>query len=266
MNTLEGTTEDIYITEGARQRDSLHLDSVQSGDRSNNRGHQTYTGHCPTLKFQYGRSYGSNTKDILRNLREKEIYKEVHRHRYRENDPGKVILTPVSHTKDFAMEPFDRCPKYILGYSGFIPTLNFRYGKSFGRTANDSVVDFVNSQTKLRERMKEKQYLFQNQKVPKMVPIRNKDEVRESLNVYQEDNKFKDRELSPDCPPIAGYTGHIPKVKGNEQSLSQRYSTVVKRGLSLLKEERENRKDLLNTTYKIQEIIAEGKPRYTYVK
>lgn len=226
-----------------------------------------YTGHCPTLRFQYGKSYGTNTKEILHNLREKEIYHEVQRHRY---DPGKSLLTPILHNKnqakDLSLEPYKKCPKYILGYTGFIPTLNFRYGKSFGRTADDSATDFAVNQIKLREKKEETKNLFRTKSAPRMVPLRNSDEVGRDLSAYEEQHQFKDKELSPDYPPIAGYTGHIPRVKGNEESLSRRYNTVVKRGLTLLKEEREKRQEVLKTKYKIQEVISEGKPRYTYVK
>lgn len=27
-----------------------------------------YTGHCPTLKFRFGKPYGANTKDIIKVL------------------------------------------------------------------------------------------------------------------------------------------------------------------------------------------------------
>ncbi|XP_031348683.1 protein FAM166B-like isoform X2 [Photinus pyralis] len=228
-----------------------------------------YTGHCPTLRFQYGKPYGTETKEILHDLRDKEIFNEVQRHRYREDDARKIALVPISRAKDqakdYALDPLNRSPKYILGYTGFIPTLNFRYGKSFGRTADDSMADFTDSQSRLREKRAEMQSLFRTQSAPRMVSIRNRDEVTRSLTNYETLGKFNGREISPDHPPIAGYTGHIPRVKGTEASLSKRYNTVVKRGLALLREERLKKEELLKTSYKINEIISEGKPRYTYV-
>ncbi|KAK5642039.1 hypothetical protein RI129_008206 [Pyrocoelia pectoralis] len=228
-----------------------------------------YTGHCPTLRFQYGKSYGTETKEILHDLRDKEILNEVQRHRYREHEFNKPALVPIPRSKgqakDYALEPLNRCPKYILGYTGFIPTQNFRYGKSFGRTADDSMTDFTNSQIHLREKRAEVQNLYRTQSAPRMVSIRNRDDVNRSLAHYGTQVKFNGREISPDHPPIAGYTGHIPMVKGSEASLSQRYNTVVKRGLALLRDERQKKEELLKTTYKINEIISEGKPRYTYV-
>ncbi|KAF5269934.1 hypothetical protein FQR65_LT05733 [Abscondita terminalis] len=245
-----------------------------------------YTGHCPTLRFQYGKSYGTNTKEILKNLREKEIYHQVQRHRYREEDAGKVILTPASRNKtqttNIPLQAYRKCPKYILGYTGFIPTLNFRYGKSFGRTADDSAADFAINQSKYREKKIETQNIFRAKSTPRIETIRHRDDVSKNLAVFEEQIKFKglffflykyvsncvflDKELSPDYPPIAGYTGHIPGVKGNEESLSHRYNTVVKRGLTMLRKEREKRHEILNSSYKINEVIQEGKPRYTYVK
>uniref|UniRef100_A0A1Y1LF43 Ciliary microtubule inner protein 2A-C-like domain-containing protein n=1 Tax=Photinus pyralis TaxID=7054 RepID=A0A1Y1LF43_PHOPY len=153
-----------------------------------------YTGHCPTLRFQYGKPYGTETKEILHDLRDKEIFNEVQRHRYREDDARKIALVPISRAKDqakdYALDPLNRSPKYILGYTGFIPTLNFRYGKSFGRTADDSMADFTDSQSRLREKRAEMQSLFRTQSAPRMVSIRNRDEVTRSLTNYETLGKF----------------------------------------------------------------------------
>lgn len=227
-----------------------------------------YTGHCPTLRFHYGKGYGTKTKEILQDLRDKGVYNEVARHRYREDDPGKVILTPIERkkgqTKDFALDALNKSPKCILGYTGFIPTLNFRYGKSFSRAADDSISDFNLNQRRLQESRSELERLFRAKSAPRLTSIRRKDEVARNLHDYEETIRYREKEISPEFPPIAGYTGHIPRVKGNEQSLSQRYNTVVKRGLTILKEERQKHNELKDASVKISEILEDGKFKYIY--
>lgn len=68
--------------------------------------------------------------------------------------------------------------------------------------------------------------------------------------------------VSEEFPPIAGYTGHIPRVKGNEESLSQRYHSVVKKGFSLLKEDRDRREALKTAQRKITKILRDADNRY----
>lgn len=75
----------------------------------------------------------------------------------------------------------------------------------------------------------------------KLTAIRHKNNVLRTLKQNEPDRRFKIKKLSPDDPPIAGYTGHIPRIKGNEESLSQRYDIVVRRGLKLLNDEMKKR-------------------------
>lgn len=70
------------------------------------------------------------------------------------------------------------------------------------------------------------------------------------------------RTISPEYPPIAGYTGHIPRVKGNEASLSQRYYCVAKHGLSLLQEDRNRRNQLTDVESKIKCILNDAENKY----
>lgn len=64
-----------------------------------------------------------------------------------------------------------------------------------------------------------------------------------------------DKFISPECPPIAGYTGHIPRVKGNELSLSKRYNTVAQQGLALLRQSQETTNHLNDIDQQIQHLI-----------
>ncbi|GJQ77156.1 hypothetical protein Trydic_g14834 [Trypoxylus dichotomus] len=220
-----------------------------------------YTGHCPTLRFHYGTCYGAKTKEILAELRDKSVLQDVHRIPYRHDDPGKMILRPIERIggqmRDYALATKYRCPKYIIGYTGFIPTLNFRYGKSYGRSADDSMCEFTENLRRLKEARQNKERMYRASTAPKMKPLRQEDEVNMVLKEYEEKCQFRAKEISSDFPPIAGYTGHIPRVKGNEESLSQRYNVVVKRGLNLLKQERENRDAMRKVHSKITDIVKE---------
>lgn len=63
-----------------------------------------------------------------------------------------------------------------------------------------------------------------------------------------------DYEISPERPPIVGYTGHIPGVKG-EVALSKRYTQAAKRGLELVRKEREKRLGKLRDSDTVQGIL-----------
>ncbi|KAJ3663853.1 hypothetical protein Zmor_008074 [Zophobas morio] len=222
-----------------------------------------YTGHCPTLKFQYGRCYGTNTKEILKELRTKKIFQGVQKDKYRAQDYRTPILEPIVKSKGqfrdyYAVDFKHKAPKYITGYTGFIPTLNFRYGKSYTRAADDSTYESeTNKHRRIQMAQDEINKIFRAQSAPKMISIRSEDEVKRTLNEYIERNKFHEHKISPEYPPIAGYTGHIPRVKGNEESLSQRYNTVVKRGLTLLQNERERTHSLKKAQNQVAGVLQD---------
>jgi len=71
-----------------------------------------------------------------------------------------------------------------------------------------------------------------------------------------------DNHISPECPPIAGYTGHIPHMRGTEFSLSHRYNTAVQKGLALLHEERQHRNARAEATQAVHRALQRD-IRYT---
>lgn len=76
--------------------------------------------------------------------------------------------------------------------------------------------------------------------------------------------RFTENTISPEFPPIAGYTGHIPRIKGAEASLSQRYHCAAKRGLELIRMERDKRKELQNADSNIKAILKDNGKKYSY--
>ncbi|XP_069674328.1 ciliary microtubule inner protein 2B-like isoform X2 [Periplaneta americana] len=222
-----------------------------------------YTGHCPTLKFRFGKPYGANTKDIIKELSVKDL--SVHHEPYRQNDPNKVVLKPIVRKEgqnENPVTPFKhRTRRYVLGYTGYIPGMNFRYGKSFQRSADDSVMEFSRRMSQEQVR-REKDRGHRSQSAPKMPSIRSRDEVKKTLHHYHDRHKYGENHISPECPPIAGYTGHIPRVRGTEVSLSQRYNTAARKGLSLLREERKRRNEMEEATLAVRRALHQDN-RYT---
>lgn len=63
-----------------------------------------------------------------------------------------------------------------------------------------------------------------------------------------------DYEVSPERPPIVGYTGHIPGAKG-EVALSKRYAQAARKGLELIRKEREERLGKLRDAAAVQKVL-----------
>lgn len=240
-------------------------------NQNNNSFIPGYTGHCPSLRFHYGTCYGTKTKEILQNLRDSNVIRQIVRDPYRPHEVNNAILKPIIKTKgqmkDYSLNSKYRAPRYIIGYTGFVPTLNFRYGKSYGRAADDSRNDFarqqhnqaigeVNGQEQVLDPIS-RMGLGRSASAPnKIKAIRSQDEVAYSMRKYDEKPRLKERNVSANFPPIAGYTGHIPKFK---DSLSQRYKTVVCQSLADLEDQRKRKHELRNAQTEIENIVDYNK-------
>lgn len=78
-----------------------------------------------------------------------------------------------------------------MGYTGYIPGLNFRYGKSYGKAADDSMTEFSAKQSELRRRKEIDKRYTRSRSAPKMEPIHNRDEVRASLRQFDSRSRLK---------------------------------------------------------------------------
>uniref|UniRef100_T1HAD3 Zf-tcix domain-containing protein n=1 Tax=Rhodnius prolixus TaxID=13249 RepID=T1HAD3_RHOPR len=119
----------------------------------------------------------------------------------------------------------------------FIPGMNFTYGKSYAQAADESMTKFTIKKAAL-ESKKALETTLRNRERQEQVmqPTYPHDKLTEALMDYDCKHRYKDEHISPEQPPIAGYTGHIPRIKSTEASLSQRYHTAAKRGLYLLQQ------------------------------
>lgn len=65
---------------------------------------------------------------------------------------------------------------------------------------------------------------------------------------------YIDCTVSPEKPPIVGYTGHIPGAKG-EVALSKGYTQAAKKGLELVRKEREQRLNKTKDVHPVQRVL-----------
>ncbi|KAJ8713284.1 hypothetical protein PYW07_013654 [Mythimna separata] len=223
-----------------------------------------YTGHCPMLKFRFGKCYGDNTRQILREIRSKGLFNKPLEYRPRDNYELNNLPRFERPQRDVYDGIRNRPTAHMTGYTGYVPGMNFSYGKSYGRTADDCMANFTDRQRELKRKADLNKSYVRSRSAPKMETVHSRDEIRRDLNRFREINKYKENTISPEFPPIAGYTGHIPRIKGSEASLSQRYHCAAKRGLELIKMERDNRKELQNADSNIKAILKENGKKYSY--
>ncbi|KAJ2944181.1 hypothetical protein O0L34_g18158 [Tuta absoluta] len=230
--------------------------------------HLLYTGHCPMLKFRYGKCYGDNTRQILREIRSKGLFKMNYSKplEYRPGDNYEINNMPRrDRPQEYVYDGLrHRQPAYMTGYTGYVPGMSFRYGKSYGRAADDCMTDFANHQREVRRKADYNKTYTRSRSAPKMETIHSRDEIRRELNKFREINKYKENTISPEFPPIAGYTGHIPRIKGSEASLSQRYHCAAKRGLELIRMEKDQRNELQKAAANVRHVLREKEKKYSY--
>ncbi|KAK3912131.1 Protein FAM166B [Frankliniella fusca] len=204
-----------------------------------------YTGHCPMLKFRFGKPYGANTRDILKELRERASpgSRGAH-HRY--GEPHYLNEFPLRRVHSEEPQPpwqgreQQRARPFVLGYTGFVPGMTFRFGTSFGRAADAALALLEARSVQQAGRRAREARDVQANPPPPQLSIRGRDVMPEAIaqpDALLAEDRYNDSHISVALPPIAGYTGHIPGLKGTEASLSQRYHTAVTRGLRLLEQE-----------------------------
>lgn len=66
-----------------------------------------------------------------------------------------------------------------------------RYGKSYGRAADDCMADFTEKQRELRRKADMTKSYVRSRSAPKMETIHSRDEIRRELNRFKEINKYK---------------------------------------------------------------------------
>ncbi|XP_033358953.1 protein FAM166B-like isoform X1 [Bombus vosnesenskii] len=223
-----------------------------------------YTGHCPTLKFRVGKRFGACTQEIMKELLQKKIlktgpYRPISEKNTNENT---TIIYEKDTSTDWKREThFFKAPPYILGYTGYIPGFNSSYGLSFMRAVEEGAREWRENQIKLRAHRDLMQPKVEKSTISRHFLFRPRaDDIDIPIDHDHDFNHDKNRlttfhyEVSPERPPIVGYTGHIPGFKG-EVALSKRYAQAAKKGLELVRKEREHRLGKLRDTNTVQKAL-----------
>ncbi|XP_031835210.1 ciliary microtubule inner protein 2B-like [Nomia melanderi] len=233
-----------------------------------------YTGHCPTLKFRVGKRFGASTEEIMKELLQKKILKTGP---YRPDGSsgkdarrnGSILCERDDIRRDWKNEThLFKTPPYILGYTGYIPGFNSRYGLSFMRAVEEGGREWRENQMKLRTRRNEARTRVERRDSRNLLSRRREDnvavDVAVDVSVLDELDYTRDRnlvtfdyEISPEKPPIVGYTGHIPGAKG-EAALSKRYTQAAKKGLEIIRKEREERRAKSINVFDASQVYRSG--------
>ncbi|XP_029047809.1 protein FAM166B-like isoform X1 [Osmia bicornis bicornis] len=210
-----------------------------------------YTGHCPTLKFRVGKRFGACTEDIMKELLEKKTLKEGPYRLNSGREPREnASMRYEKDTKaDWKSETrLFRAPPYILGYTGYIPGFNSIYGLSFMRAVEEGAKEWRKNQNKLRAREEAMRVRVERHDSSNVLSqVRTDNVAAEIDHGHHRNSTTFHYEISPERPPIVGYTGHIPGARG-EVALSKRYGQAAKKGLELVRKEREQRLGKIKNT------------------
>jgi len=121
--------------------------------------------------------------------------------------------------------------KHIMGYTGCIPGMMFRYGKSYDRAADDSMAEFTNNQEKERET----EYQRNKARNISQISFDDTDSVKPPPQA-----KYKDHGINSRYPPIVGYTGHISHMMDSACSLGHGYQSAAMNALGVNETEEDN--------------------------
>ncbi|KAG7199363.1 hypothetical protein KM043_018203 [Ampulex compressa] len=206
-----------------------------------------YTGHCPTLKFRVGKGFGASTEEIMQTGP------------YRPNS-GKDVEIPIPRERDIRTDwknnaHLYKAPPYILGYTGYIPGFSSRYGLPFMRAVEEGAKDWREAQSKLRARRDAMRAHAERTDPRNLLSRVRTDNVDIEIDHGHDKNRTKfDYQVSPERPPIVGYTGHIPGAKG-EVALSKRYAQAARKGLELVQRERAERLGKTKNMNAVQRVL-----------
>lgn len=155
-----------------------------------------YTGHIPSLKFLYGRSFGFRTREIIKEMHDNPLFFDL-TPGYGEYGYNPPIIQPVD--RDFQEMNHlstifeDTAPPYVAGYTGFVPTLEFHHGKSYGRAVDDSFKDMAEIQRKMDMADSGSGIMLKANSTPghPLNPKRSYDYFFRVMNKHTEPNEFE---------------------------------------------------------------------------
>ncbi|XP_015110479.1 protein FAM166B isoform X1 [Diachasma alloeum] len=215
-----------------------------------------YTGHCPTLKFRVGKRFGANTQEIMEELLQKQVLKTGPYRPNSSRDPALLFDKEKRTRRNYRNDrSLYKPPPFILGYTGYIPGFNKKYGLSFMRAVEEGGKEWRETQNKLRTRGDVMRAHVERTNPRNLASRVRNDNVNVEINHgHQQDPSFFGNQVSPESPPIVGYTGHIPGAR-SEVALSRRYAQAARKGLELLQHERESRCCRVKDSEAVQRVL-----------
>lgn len=196
-----------------------------------------YGGHCPQLKFDYGKTYGYNTYELAQNRKSKR--------------PITVSMYEPAVTSKLQLE--NNVPestgdnKYtqnmVPGYTGYIPRWPFKFGNTYKEECDvclDEHISDLKRQSAKEDNMRQSFRSF-----PRLQPIRSDPEVKDHLNTFSDELAKKSQLITdrkaPEEPPIPGYKGYVPRIYTTELGLGCRYHDMTANGLESFYSDMERR-------------------------
>lgn len=148
-----------------------------------------------------------------------------------------------------------KAPPYILGYTGYIPGFNSRYGLPFMRAVEEGAKEWREAQCKLRARRDAMRAHAERTDPRNLLSRARADNVEVEVDHGHDRSRMTfDYQVSPERPPIVGYTGHIPGARG-EVALSKRYAQAARKGLERVQREREQRVNKMKEMAAVQRVL-----------
>ncbi|CAL1679826.1 unnamed protein product [Lasius platythorax] len=134
-------------------------------------------------------------------------------------------------------------PPFIMGYTGYIPGFNSSYGLPFMKAVEVGAHEWHETQMKLEVSDAIRAHEHAEPTDPRnLLSGTGTDNVMdlETDHDYDGDRRSFDCHVSPERPPIFGYTGHIPGAE-EEVAHSKGFTQAAKTGLEGVQREREER-------------------------
>ncbi|XP_031133921.1 protein FAM166B [Sander lucioperca] len=168
-----------------------------------------YTGYCPQLKYNMGKSYGQLTAELLTSPEVKHSNRLV-------LHTGHVPSTESDASLTLRSIPDSNLKKMIPGYTGFIPKSQNYFACSYAETSRKALSEFYQDQrqsTHLPDVVNYTNQQFERPRPP-LTAISNKVITYRPLKSFTSTEKpyFMDDD-NPHKYFISGFTGHVPKSR-----------------------------------------------------
>ncbi|KAJ0015389.1 hypothetical protein NQD34_009009 [Periophthalmus magnuspinnatus] len=173
-----------------------------------------YAGYCPQLKYNFGKSYGQLTSELLSSP-------EV-------NHSTRLMVSGVSCSAEAARAGIDRSipdchvRKMIPGYTGFIPKSQSHFACSYGEMCRKALTDFYQEQQKRSQQQSAKlpvitsytNRLSENHRPsPPLTAINTVITYNPSVSFIPMERPYFMDDKNPHKHFISGFTGHVPKAR-----------------------------------------------------